>query len=73
MLENLIGEFTLPGVEKRDGRAEGLDEGQWPSPEKSVSVHECFPFIWPYNALLVDVDWALSPSLLVGDLPLTIH
>jgi hypothetical protein len=24
---NLIGEFTLPVIEKRDGRAEGLDEG----------------------------------------------
>jgi len=24
------------------------------SPDKSTSVYECFPFIWPYNALLVE-------------------
>jgi hypothetical protein len=53
-LENLIGEFTFPGIEKRDDHAEGLDEGQRLSPGKSVSAYECFPFIWPYNALRAD-------------------
>jgi hypothetical protein len=29
------------------------------SPDKSTSVYECFPFIWPYNALTADVGLAV--------------
>ena len=41
--------------------------------EKSASGDECFPFIWPCNAQTTDVYRRLSASLVVGDLPLTIH